>query len=68
MENLLPVITVMDVNNPTVEERMARIDTLLCILFSGLTNHPLANTLIPPSELAQLRAMLPRDTSPNGEA
>jgi hypothetical protein len=51
-------VTIVDVNNPTVEERMARIDTLLCILFQGLTSHPLANTLIPPKELELLRAML----------
>jgi hypothetical protein len=68
VENLLSVTTIRDVNNPTVEERMERIDTLLCILFSGLTSHPLANTLIPPAELAQLRAMLPKDIPPDGEA
>jgi hypothetical protein len=47
----------------TVEERLARIDTLLCILFGGLTSHPLANTLIPPAELAALKAMLPQTVS-----
>jgi len=47
---------------------MARIDTLLCILFSGLTSHPLANTLIPPKELEELRAMLPKDVTPDGTA
>lgn len=47
----------------TVEERMERIDTLLCILFGGLTSHPLANTLIPPAELAALKAMLPQTVS-----
>jgi hypothetical protein len=54
-------VTIVDANNPTVEERMARIDTLLCILFQGLTSHPLANTLIPPAELELLRAMLPNN-------
>ena len=64
----MSVTTISDVNNPTVEERMARIDTLLCILFSGLTSHPLANTLIPPKELEELRAMLPKDVTPDGTA
>jgi hypothetical protein len=45
----------------TLEERVLRIDTLLCILFNGLTSHPLANQLIPPDELKQLRAILPQD-------
>lgn len=67
MENLLSV-TMVDTNNPTVEERMARIDTLLCILFQGLISHPLANTLIPPKELEELRRMLPKDVPPDGEA
>lgn len=51
----------------TVEDRMTRIDTLLCILFQGLVSHPLANTLIPPKELEELRAMLPRDIPTDGE-
>lgn len=45
----------------TMEDRIERIDILLCILFHGLTSHPLANTLIPPDQLAQLKALLPRD-------
>jgi hypothetical protein len=49
-----------DAPKMTVEERLERIDTLLCILFGGLTSHPLANTLIPPAELAALKAMLPQ--------
>ena len=44
----------------TLEDRMLRVDTLLCILFAGLVSHPLATTLIPPAELAQLRAILPQ--------
>lgn len=68
MEDLLSVTAITDVNNPTVEERLARIDTLLCILFQGLTSHPTANMLIPPKELAELRALLPRDAPSNGEA
>ena len=44
----------------STEERLIRVDTLLCILFAGLTSHPLASTLVPPAELAQLRAILPR--------
>lgn len=48
-------------NDPTDAERLVRIDTLLCVLFAGLTAHPLATTLIPPAELAQLRAILPTD-------
>lgn len=45
----------------TIDDRMMRIDTLLCILFAGLCNHPLATTLIPPAELAQLKAILPKE-------
>jgi hypothetical protein len=52
-----------DAPKMTVEERLERIDTLLCILFGGLTSHPLANTLIPPAELAALKAMLPQTVS-----
>lgn len=44
--------------NLTLEQRMARVDSLLCILFGGLVRHPLANTLLPPEELAELRNML----------
>jgi hypothetical protein len=44
----------------TLEERMMRIDTLLCILFGGLVAHPLATTLVPPDELDKLRAILPK--------
>jgi hypothetical protein len=43
----------------TMEQRLVRIDTLLCILFGGLTSHPLANTLVPPAELAELKRILP---------
>lgn len=42
----------------TQEQRIARIDTLLCILFGGLCRHPLANTLLPPDELRELRVLL----------
>ena len=45
----------------TADDRMKRIDTLLCILFAGLTSHPLATTLIPPEQLAQLKAILPQE-------
>ena len=45
----------------STEDRLLRVDTLLCILFSGLTSHPLANTLVPPAELEKLRALLPRE-------
>ena len=45
----------------TLEDRMVRIDTLLCILFAGLTSHPMAKSLIPEAELAQLRSLLPQD-------
>lgn len=48
------------VHEITSEERLARIDVLLCLLFKGLTSHPLASTLIPPAELAELRAILPQ--------
>lgn len=44
-----------------LEDRMVRIDTLLCILFAGLTSHPMAKALIPEAELAQLKALLPSD-------
>jgi hypothetical protein len=52
----------------TLEQRMERIDTLLCILFSGLVNHPMAKAMIPENELAQLRALLPQDTPSPGVA
>lgn len=42
----------------TLEQRITRCDTLLCILFGGLVRHPLANTLLPPEELAELRKLL----------
>jgi len=42
----------------TLEQRVMRVDTLLCILFGGLCRHPLANTLLPPEELAELRVLL----------
>jgi hypothetical protein len=45
----------------TDRQRLERIDMLLCILFSGLAAHPLATSLIPPAELAQLRAILPQE-------
>jgi len=42
----------------TLEERVMRVDTLLCVLFGGLCRHPLANTMLPPEELAELRKLL----------
>lgn len=56
----------MATDSMTLEERMIRIDTLLCILFGGLTSHPLANTLIPPAELEQLKALLPQSVTIEG--
>lgn len=64
MENLRTVTMATD--SMTLEERMIRIDTLLCILFGGLTSHPLANTLIPPAELEQLKALLPQSVTIEG--
>lgn len=48
----------------TMEQRLIRVDTLLCILFGGLTSHPLANTLVPPAELAELKRILPTVETP----
>jgi hypothetical protein len=45
----------------TLEQRVERLDTLMCILFSGLVNHPMAKAMIPENELEQLRAILPQD-------
>ena len=45
----------------TLEERIMRLDTLMCILFGGLVAHPLASSLIPPAELDKLRALLPKE-------
>lgn len=45
----------------TTDDRLKRVDTLLCVLFAGLVAHPLATTLIPPEQLAQLRAILPQE-------
>ena len=42
----------------TLEQRVMRCDTLLCVWFGGLLRHPLANTLLPPEELAELRRLL----------
>jgi hypothetical protein len=42
----------------TLEQRVMRVDTLLCVLFGGLCRHPLANTMLPPEELAELRKLL----------
>jgi hypothetical protein len=62
MEDLRTVtMTVTTTPEITLEDRMVRIDTLLCILFSGLVNHPMAKAMIPDTELAQLRALLPQD-------
>lgn len=49
----------------TLEQRVMRVDTLLCILFGGLVRHPLANTMLPPEELAELRKLLGID-QPDG--
>ena len=63
MEDIRTVtMTVTAPDEMTLEQRMVRIDTLLCILFSGLTSHPMAKALIPEGELAQLRALLPQDS------
>jgi hypothetical protein len=45
----------------TLEERIVRLDTLMCILFGGLVAHPLASSLVPPAELDRLRALLPKE-------
>lgn len=42
----------------TLEQRVMRVDTLLCVLFGGLVRHPLANTMLPPEELNELRKLL----------
>jgi hypothetical protein len=59
MENILSVTEESVVKQDlTLEQRITRCDTLLCILFGGLVRHPLANTLLPPEELAELRKLL----------
>lgn len=45
----------------TLEQRIVRLDTLLCILFAGLTSHPMAKAIIPEAELEQLKTLLPKD-------
>ena len=42
----------------TIDDRIKRIDSLLCILFGGLVRHPMANTLVPPDELHELQRLL----------
>jgi len=42
----------------TLEQRVMRVDTLMCIMFGGMLRHPLANTLLPPEELTELRKLL----------
>ena len=39
-------------------DRIIRIDALLCLLVGGIVSHPLATTMIPPVELAQLRTFV----------
>lgn len=46
----------------TLEQRVARIDVLLCVFFGGVLRHPLANTLLPPEELTELRKLLGIET------
>jgi len=63
MEDLRAVTAVFKTGpDMTSDERLMRVDTLLCILFGGLVNHPLATTLVPPAELEQLKRILPQDT------
>jgi hypothetical protein len=64
MANLLSTVTEESVaaQNMTTEQRIMRIDTLMCILFGGLVRHPLANTLLPPDELNELRKLLGVDS------
>lgn len=47
-----------------MEQRVLRIDTLMCVWFGGLLRHPLANTLLPPDELGELRKLLGIDQPP----
>lgn len=67
MENILSLVTEETVikQDLTLEQRVMRVDTLLCILFGGLVRHPLANTMLPPEELAELRKLLGID-QPDG--
>ena len=57
---------ILKTDDLTMEQRIERIDTLLCILFSGLVANPLAPNLIPFDELQMLKAMLPENTTSNG--
>jgi hypothetical protein len=59
MEDILSVTEDTVVNQSlTLEQRIMRVDTLLCVLFGGLVRHPLANTMLPPEELNELRKLL----------
>lgn len=42
----------------TTGERLWRIDQLLCLLFEGFMNHPLATSMIPPAELEQIKELV----------
>jgi hypothetical protein len=42
----------------TDRERLERVDILLCLLFKGFINHPLATTMIPPDEVKAIKAIL----------
>lgn len=53
------------VQEMTMEQRVLRIDTLMCVWFGGLLRHPLANTLLPPDELGELRKLLGIDQPPD---
>lgn len=48
----------------TLEQRVERIDVLLCVWFGGMLRHPLANTMLPPEELAELRKLLGIEPAP----
>lgn len=59
MEDILSVTEDTVVSQSlTLEQRVMRVDTLLCVLFGGLVRHPLANTMLPPEELNELRKLL----------
>jgi hypothetical protein len=64
MENLLSIVNEESVmaQDLTLEQRVMRCDTLLCVLFGGFIRHPLANNLLPPEELTELRQLLGIET------
>jgi hypothetical protein len=45
----------------TLEQRIIRLDMLMCLFFGAIIQHPMATSLVPPAELEKLREILPNE-------